>query len=735
MSTMLNLKQSGMHRKGLLLILICFLLFSRASELSAQKTVFIPAEWDERGIPYSIQRSYESENFIIFWGEKAGEYPLNAPADIRFDPEETANILEGVFSWYINEVEFIPADHGNFALYKFIIVINETWNPLPDGSEIFTGWAFGGSYESTIGAMWIHPKALNDFTLTHEFTHSMQNMAWIDYPGHGFINHDYVGSFWETHANFMALQKNPELVENTDPARFLSTQHFYWSSARHHYTNWMFLQYILDTEGMEFINRMWRESDIGEHPLQTLKRLKGIDQAGLNDMFARYAMRNVTFDYSNRQEIRYSVKYDIDSRYITRRFTIPEEISSSTGRYIVPRHLAPQDYGYNIIRLYPDTDTSTVSVKFKIHDNANAGGGGTRTGFVFVKDDGTARYSGVFNNDFTNEFKLGEGETELYMVVSGAPDNHHNYSWEPGFPKIYRFPWEMRIEGARPNGYNDDPSAEYKPGAGRTHINGGGFVSYSASVSASAYVAPDAVVRDNAVVGPGARIEGAAVVMENAVIEGEAIVSGFSVVGGNANIKDYARVEEYARVNNGAVISGNATVTGSASVFHSTVTDNATVKDNASMWGATLEGTITIGGDAEHFGACSSGTYLQIYGLDGRSCDGNDDHSLNEDINPDYSPFTDSEMGVTSAGDLKIGSKPYKIIGSRSCDRIHLVQRYGNGTGVRSVSVIDASGKLLNHNIYSPLASDIMINIKGKGIVIMKLETIKGVFVEKFVCL
>ena len=219
----------------------------------SQKSVWIPSEWEQRDIPYSMERSYQSDNFILFWGEKAGTDPLNAPGDISFNPAETASILEDIYDFWVTEVNMIPTDYGNFALYKFIIVLNETWNPLSDGSEIFKGWAFGGSYDSKIGAMWIHPGATNRFTLAHEFTHSMQNMVWIDYPGHGFINNDYVGSFWETHANFMALQDSPDKVENTDPARFLSTQHFYFSSARHHYTNWMLLQYLLNTRAWNLL--------------------------------------------------------------------------------------------------------------------------------------------------------------------------------------------------------------------------------------------------------------------------------------------------------------------------------------------------------------------------------------------------------------------------------------------------------------------------------------------------
>lgn len=696
--------------------------------VSAQKQVHIPSEWDSRGIPWSMERSYQSDNFIIFWGEKAGDNPMTAPQEISFDPAQTADFLESIFAFYVDEVNFIPADHGNFALYKFIIVINETWNPLADGSNIFTGWAFGGSYDSLIGAMWIHPKALNRFTLAHEFTHSMQNMAWIDYPGHGFINNDYVGSFWETHANFMALQANPQQVESTDPARFLSTQHFYWSSARHHYTNWMFLQYILDTEGMEFINRLWRESNIGEHPLQTLMRLKGIDQQQLNDLFGRYAMRNVTFDYSNGAEVRHTLANEIDNRFITRRYTTLEPVSISKGRYIVPPHLAPQDYGYNIVRLYPDEDneTGSFSITFRIHNNANAGGGGTRTGFVFVKDDGTARYSDLYSNDFTADITPEATETEIYMVVTGTPDQHHNYAWEPGFPKIYRFPWEIRIEGAKPAGYNSDPNASYKPAAGRTHSNGGGFVAYTASVSLTAYVGPQAVVKGTAIVSGNARIEDAAVILDQAVIGENAVISGHAVVSGNAIVKGDAVVTDYARVSHGANISGSARIEGSGAVFHSTVRDQAKVKDNASMWGATLTGTVIVGGDAEHFGACSSGTYLQIFNLGGRGCDGNTSHPLNYDINPAVTPFTDQEMGMATSAE-KISDLQEQFIFKQDRRSGYLQVESADGRAViEGISIVDITGRVVMRQRGGSGVNSVDTMLPGKGLYIVIVETAGG---------
>ena len=356
-----------------LLLVFCILPFG--AEVYGQKTVFIPAEWNRRGIPYSMDRSYQSENFVLFWGEKAGTDPSTAPDDIRFTPSVVAGVLEELYQFFMDEVRMIPPDLPKISTYKLIVVLNETWNPLANGNEIFTGWAFGSHYESTIGAMWIHPRATNRFTLAHEFTHMMQCMAWIEYPGHGFINHDYVGSFWETHANFIALKAVPDKVENTDPARFLNTQHFYWSSARHHYTNWMFLQHIEDEYGMELINRMWRESNIGEHPLTTFRRLKGFGQAELNDEFGRYAMKNVVFDYSNGDEIRHTIKNETDSRYLTRQFTTLEVINQNKGRYKVPFHLAPQDYGYNIVRIYPQANNNDrrIAIRFRGHANAQIG--------------------------------------------------------------------------------------------------------------------------------------------------------------------------------------------------------------------------------------------------------------------------------------------------------------------------------------------------------------------------
>lgn len=722
----------GVSSIKLLLITCCLLAAVTTAE--GQKSVYIPNQWLSGGIPYSMDRSYQSENFILFWGEKAGTDPTQAPSDIRFTPSAVAGILEEILSFFIEEIRMIPPDMPNISAYKFIVVLNETWNPLPDGSSIFTGWAFGSHYDSKIGAMWIHPKATNRFTLAHEFTHMMQCMAFIEYPGHGFINNDYVGSFWETHANFIALKAVPDKVESTDPARFLNTQHFYWSSARHHYTNWMFLKHIEDEYGMELINRMWRESNIGEHPLVTLKRLRGMTQAELNDEFGKYAMKNVIFDYSNGDEIRLTVNNEVDKRYITRRFTILEEVDRRKGRYIVPRHMAPQDYGYNVVRLFPQTGLNErrVALRFRGHLNQPSGGAGWRSGFVFVGGDGSVRYSELFRNDFETEFTYNEGE-EIYLVVTAAPSVHHNYVWEPGWPRIYRFPWEIRIHGAVPEGYEPGFNSVYRNGIGFPHPNGGGFVASTARVASTAYVGPQAVVAGSANITGNAKVLGRAVVKDNATVTDNAVIDGFAVVGGNARVRENSRVEQYARVNQGADIFGSAVISGSASVFNSPISGSAVVTDNASMWGANLSGTIYVGGDAEHFGTCNAGKYLQIWNLGNRGCDGLVSHSLNSDINPPYQPFTDAAISITTdITDIETGVviRPYKVEYLKTEGKLRLTADEAKGR-MQSVLVTDMMGRVLVNLALKPGDNLIDIASVHKGVTFIRVETTRGVFTEK----
>jgi carbonic anhydrase/acetyltransferase-like protein (isoleucine patch superfamily) len=614
------------------LLLLCLLL---TGSISAQKTVYIPAEFSTAPLnTWSYSKSYQSANFIVFWGNVVGTNPANYPdANLRFNPQAICDTLEKIYTKFVTELGFCSdAPAKNLGKYKLIIVMNDTW-----GANGPSGWAFGGTYGNTIGAMWVHPNSTRDgAVLSHELTHSLQGMISIqeNTVGGGYVNWEPAGFFWEAHANYMRTQMYPRFAGDDLP-RWMGTQMFHLSSTRHHYGTFKWLYTIQDAEGINMVNRLWKESVANEHPLITYRRLKGWTQSQLNDFLYGYAKKEVTYDYTSNnfgnimRGARQALK-TAEPHYVWRLYTILTQISAATGRYVVPDAFAPQDYGYNIIPLHPTCSSRNVTVKFKGHTEVN-NTAGWRYGFVAVKADGTVSRYGTLNSAAESQisFQMNSNETELFLVVMGAPSTHTSYVWEPGWPKIRRYPYEIRVANAVPEGYQANFRAAYKTN-GHTHPNGGGWVANSATVASTAYVGPNAIVRGNANISGNVRIEGTAWV-ENATVQNSV------VIGGNANVWN-------------GTYSGTASISENAILNNCTVSGNAIIKGNAMEWGSTFGSGVTVGGDAE-IGSCSTaGVYLQVpHTNNGRTvCDGRPaTHTSNVDVNATYTRFTDAQMAFT----------------------------------------------------------------------------------------
>ncbi|MEZ6195854.1 MAG: DUF6055 domain-containing protein [Planctomycetota bacterium] len=567
-----------------------------ASPLGAQapKTVYWPAEFSAYP-EVSLTRSAQSANFIVVWGTLSGTNPMAGPSGIQFDPQSILTQLESVYATYIGSLGFLDDTVGNLSQFKIIVVMNDTWSASP-----WTGWAFGSSYDGVIGAMWVHPGATlpNSWVLAHEFAHSLQAQAAIDHPGNGFINYEPAGFVWEAHAQFMAEHHFPTLLEATDFIRFFNTQHFHWSSTRHHYGATLFLRQIEDELGIQTVNDLWRMSIAGsEHPMTTLKRITGMTQAQLGDLVGRYARKNVNFDYGNGAEMRHTVQNELDRHLIARRFTNLVPMHGQEGAFKVPYYMAPQDYGYNIVRLEAEPGARSIHLTFHGKKNAPAGGAGYRFSFVAVSA-GVARYGALHSaaggQEVDVDFSFRPGE-ELYLVVAAAPAVHHDYVWEPGWPKIYRYPWEIRLAGARPVVDN------HAGISGASHANGGGFVASTASVAPTVFVGPHAQVL------------------------------------GNANVTGNVRIEDEATVSHSASLSGNVILRDAAFTAWSTLSGNAILEESAYAFG-TMGGTYSGGGDTEGDGGCVAGIYRQVaHPNNGRSpCDGLTNHPADVDVNPAF---------------------------------------------------------------------------------------------------
>jgi carbonic anhydrase/acetyltransferase-like protein (isoleucine patch superfamily) len=636
---------------------LLFLLASFSAGVFAQKQVYIPQEWRAGLFDYSFERSSESENFIVFWGPKAAQDPRDSDPSIAFDPNFILQTAEDLYRFYIDDMKYIPGDSGLITEWKIILVLLHTW----EGIE---GWAFGGNYDGVTGAMWMHPHAAQHGpTLAHEFTHALQNYTWMMYPGHGFVNHSYVGFFWETHAEFMSMQRYPEVARHFDISRWMNTAQFHWSSTRHHYQAFIFLQYIKEVMGIEIIHRMWRESIIGEHPLQTLKRIGGFDQVALNDYFGDYARRNVKWDYEIGDLLREATAA-LPPQFRLNPTIIPEKVADNI--YRIQDHRAPQDYGYNIIRIIPQIPDSCDKRAIYLHFQGVSDGNpqaGWRYSLVAVGRNGQSRYSDLYDTSEEVEFEWMDDDIECYLVVSGAPQQHHNYDWEIGFPKIYRYPYAFKLHHAVVDGYQEGYTQIDPPSNSKVHTNGGGFVAESAYVAPSAFVAEGALVLNEARVESNARIEGHAIVRDRARVEDSAIVSDYAIIGEEAVVRQSARVSGFSRIWGNSNISGNATVSGHSCLFWTRVGEQATTTGNTFCWGANLQGDVLLGGDAEYFMSCSAGIYMQVQGAYGRECDGETAHPANIEVNLPYFWPEEEELAFSIDTDC---TAPLRVFESES---------------------------------------------------------------------
>jgi len=626
---------------------VLFFLVGLGAPLAATKTVFIPTEFttDPALKLYSMTRSYQSDNFVCFWGPVVGDNPVTySDATLAFNPVSVCNTLEKSYAKFVTDIQFVSdASTKNLGKYKCIIVMNDTWGVTGQPS----GWAFGGTYDDTIGAMWVHPGAVKDGLVTsHEFAHSLQGMNGIENNsvGGGFLYWEPAGFFWESHANYMRTLEYPQMASDDTP-RWLATRMFHYSSTRHHYDGFRLPYHIQATDGITMVNRLWHESVANEHPIVTLRRLKGWTQAQLNDYLYDYAKREATFDYENLPNAQGVPAYQFgttiraqittftnnEPHYLWRLHTLLSQPSgAATNRYIVSNDLSPQDYGINVIPIYPTDTTQPVCLKFKGHTEAN-NRAGWRYGFVAATAAGAVRYGPTNSaSESTVSFTMNSGETKLYLVVMGAPTTHTSYVWEAGWPRIYRFPYEIALSNAVPEGYQSTYRSDVKAKfAGKVHSNGGGWVANGSTVASSVYVGPKAVVLGYS------NLSGSVSITGHAWIQ-DATMSGNVVVNGNP------------RIVNGTY-SQYATIQGNPILYYCNVSGNVVVKDVPFEWGVTFSGSSTIGGDAEIGNVTTNGVYLQVpHTNNGRSENdgkGATDAS-NIDINNAITVFTDAQMVV-----------------------------------------------------------------------------------------
>jgi len=576
--------------------------------------------------------------------------------------------LEQIFSTYHDSAKWMLPQPSNanekLKSVAYVFESSKMGALYGGGNEEACATNSAGKSECSPG-LWLGSGAFTDnWGLAHEYAHGLQSVAgWMG-------SNATAGWICESHANWMAHQVNPTDAHYCSEA-LINFPYLYYGSSRDRYCNWQFMEHLKEEfgggwKGVEAVNRMWMNKiNDGETGFQTQTPFSAMISAyewqyeDLTKQLGKFAMKNATLEYAGAKKSLYKNTWG-DYEFATRRtsdgwgdlyrrhgrVTMLNEMAagSATGNasnvdgaaadvyYQVPSYWAPQRFGYNLVRIYPDA-AGKVTVKFRgivqqskpsseygclgsesswVYENNNWVQKSTcnlspetmpdpnsnwTVGLVAEGSDGTPRYSEMKTGTaFNLEIETKANDKALWLTVTATPSQLYTITWDQFYYTIYRYPYMVGLENAKPEGYQKDA---WKPAStsGANHANGGGWVSSKASVAASAYVGPNAVVNGGTISGD-VRIEDFAVV-NGGTISGKAVVKGRALVSAGT-ISDNAVLADDAWLVSGT-ISGNAKVGALSIIVNSTITDNAQVQ--GVMWAVAdkkLSGTAQLRGDLEN---------------------------------------------------------------------------------------------------------------------------------------
>lgn len=711
-------------------------------------------EWVNQCASNGFTLIAESEHFEVCKKPKTDDGQANNVSIPTADAQGVLQSLEKVFSFYIDSLGWMlpfPKSPDRKLKSNIYVFDNSVMAALYGGQDYVKG--LNGEYGP---GMWIGVGSLKDYWGTsHEFAHGLQGVAgWMG-------NNSHSGWFAECHANWMAHQYNPN---DAHCAEYLINYPFlYYGSTRDRYCNWQFFEHLKEefgggNKGAHEVNRIWMESirdgedgRMEQTPFTAMMKVFGWSLDSLNQQFGKFAMKNATLEYAPAKKTLYKKSWG-DYEFATRRessgwgdnyrrhprVTMLNKMECAAGeecadRYISPSYWAPQRWGYNLVRIYPEK-AGKVTVKFRgiVQDKPTVNGytcfgdntdyymgktyrwcnyapdalpnpaSGWTVGLVAEGSDGTPRYSEMkHGTGFNLEIETKDSDKALWLAVTATPTEMQTILWDQFYYSIFRYPYMIEVENGAPEGYNKDFWKPANASGYKQHSNGGGLVSSKAKVDASVYVGPDAVVNGGTISG-NARIEDFAVI-NGGTISGNATVRGRALVTAGT-ISDDAVLEEDAWLVSGT-ISGHAKVGAISIIVNTTVTDYAQVY--GVMWavnGKKLSGTAQLRGDLEN-NFTKELTKGVFYGMV-------DDGMLN---NANYganltTPPTDATASIENAqwytvADDSIGT--VRVI--PALPHVSSQDFYSTGS---NLLVFDLTGKMLGHAVFN---GDIQASLLAAG--------------------
>lgn len=417
---------------------------------SAEKQLYIPAkvyripdnnDYNKDTSTYCFKHSVQSANIVIFWNKEFGDDPMtNSNPVKRFDAHAAIQELERFYNYYVNDLKLVQKGHSWSDKYKIILYVI--------GGE--GGTAFGGGAEDKIGILWTPAARMNKApfgALAHELGHSFQYLSRAD-NGRGPR-----GTISEMSAQYMLWQVYPEWMtfENYHLKDYIKGTYYAFLHPYNMYHSPYVLEYWSNKHGIEFFGNLCRDTQEGEDPVMTYKRMNGLSQVQFNDEMFDAACRFITWDMKRIETVA--------KQYANQH--ISKLRDAGDGWYRIDSSNCPQNYGYNGIKLKVPAGRAKIRLQFKGiagadgYNKIKTDKAGWRYGFLAYKKDGSRVYGRMYSNSSgTAKFKVPRDTEYLWLVVTGAPTDHWPVAagrQRTESSKEEQWPYQVKLSGTSPD--------------------------------------------------------------------------------------------------------------------------------------------------------------------------------------------------------------------------------------------------------------------------------------------